>query len=131
MMTLSRSRSILRWAFVMAAVMLVPALAFLAWDQATHNFGPVVAGSVYRSGQMPASALAQTIRERQIKTVVNLRGSNPSDNWYRDELSTTLVSGATHVDIAMSSCLWMSRAQLRTLVETLEKSERPLLVHCA
>jgi protein tyrosine phosphatase (PTP) superfamily phosphohydrolase (DUF442 family) len=131
MTTLSRRRSILRWALLVAAVIVVPALAFVAWDQATHNFGAVVAGSIYRSAQMPASALAQTIRERQIKTVVNLRGSNPSDTWYRDELSTTLVNGATHVDIAMSSCLWMSRAQLSTLVDTLERSERPLLIHCA
>jgi protein tyrosine phosphatase (PTP) superfamily phosphohydrolase (DUF442 family) len=131
MTTLSRLRSILRCALVMAAVMVVPVLAFVAWDQATHNLGPVVTGSIYRSGQMPASALGQTIRERRIKTVVNLRGSNPSDKWYRDELSTTLEQGATHVDIAMSSCLWMSRAQLRMLVETLEKSDRPLLIHCA
>jgi protein tyrosine phosphatase (PTP) superfamily phosphohydrolase (DUF442 family) len=80
---------------------------------------------------MPASALAQTIRERGIKTVLNLRGENPSEAWYRDELSATLENGATHVDVAMSSCLWISRAQLRTLIETLETSEPPLLIHCA
>ena len=89
----------------------------MAWNQANHNFGEVQPGRIYRSGQMPASALAQTIRERQIKTVLNLRGSNPSERWYRDELATTREAGATHVDIAMSSCLWMSRAQLRALVE--------------
>ena len=70
-------------------------------------------------------------RGREIKTVLNLRGPNRSDSWYRDELATTRQEGATHVDIAMSSCLWMSRPQLRVLVDTLDKSERPLLIHCA
>ena len=80
---------------------------------------------------MPASALAQTLRERRIKTVLNLRGSNPSESWYRDEVAATREAGATHIDVAMSSCLWMSRVQLRALVETLDTAEYPLLIHCA
>ena len=71
-------------------------------------------GRIYRSGQMPASALARTIRDYRIKTVLNLRGAN-KDRWYRAERATTLEAGATQVDIPMSSCIWMSRAQLRTL----------------
>jgi protein tyrosine phosphatase (PTP) superfamily phosphohydrolase (DUF442 family) len=31
----------------------------------------------------------------------------------------------------MSSCLWMSRVQLRALVDTLDTAEFPILVHCA
>jgi len=131
MSNLSRARRLCRSALLLTAAIVVPALAYLAWNQANHNFGQVGPGLIYRSGQMPASALAQTIRDREIKTVLNLRGPNRSDLWYRDELATTRQEGATHVDIAMSSCLWMSRPQLRVLVETLEKSERPLLIHCA
>ena len=78
---------------------------------------------------MPASALARTIRDHQIKTVLNLRGSN-KDPWYADERATTLEAGATQVDIPMSSCVWMSRAQLRTLIETLDTAEYPILIHC-
>lgn len=131
MTTESRSRSIAGRVVRLAVVLVIPALVFVAWDQANHNFGQVRPGQVYRSGQMPASALAQTIRERQIKTVLNLRGPNPSESWYRDELATTLEQGSTHIDVAMSSCLWMSRAQLRALVATFEKAEYPLLIHCA
>jgi protein tyrosine phosphatase (PTP) superfamily phosphohydrolase (DUF442 family) len=104
---------------------------FLAWDQATHNFGTVQPGRIYRSAQMPASALAQTLREHRIKTVVNLRGSNPVESWYRDEVAATNGAGATQVDIAMSSCVWMSRAQLRALVQTLDTADYPMLIHCA
>ena len=103
----------------------IPALCSSPGTRPTHNFGEVQPGRIYRSGQMPASALAQTIRDHQIKTVLNLRGSNPAEAWYRDELTTTREAGATQIDIAMSSCLWMSRAQLRALVETLDTAEVP------
>jgi protein tyrosine phosphatase (PTP) superfamily phosphohydrolase (DUF442 family) len=101
----------------------------VAWDQATYNFGEVQRGRIYRSGQMPASALARTIRDHQIKTVLNLRGAN-KDSWYEAERTTTVQAGATQVDIPMSSCIWMSRAQLRTLIETFDSAEYPILVHC-
>jgi hypothetical protein len=115
----------------LAAAIMITALSCVAWNQANHNFGVVQQERVFRAGQMPASALGQTLRERRIKTVLNLRGSNPSERWYRDELSTTREASATHVDIAMSSCLWMSRVQLQALVKTLDSAERPLLIHCA
>ena len=102
---------------------------YVAWDQANHNFGEVQPGRIYRSGQMPASALARTIRDHEIKTVLNLRGSN-KDGWYSAERKATLDAGATQIDIAMSSCIWMSRAQLRTVIETLDTAEYPMLIHC-
>ena len=80
---------------------------------------------------MSARALARTIREYQIKTVVNLRGPNLGESWYRDEVAATLAAGATHVDLSLSSCVWMSRIQLRTLVRILDTCDRPLIVHCA
>jgi hypothetical protein len=119
------------WAAKLIALFILPALLYVAWDQATYNFGPVEPGRVYRSGQMPASALARTLHDHHIKTVLNLRGENLDRSWYRDELAATRNSGATHIDIAMSSCIWMSREQLRALIETLETAEYPLIIHCA
>ncbi len=112
-------------------MLVIPASLYVAWDQATFNFGTVQPGRIYRSGQMPAWALTRAIRDHHIKTVVNLRGENLPEAWYRDELTATKSAGATHIDIAMSSCIWMSRAQLRALVATLDAAAFPLLVHCA
>jgi hypothetical protein len=112
------------------AVALIP-VCYVAWDQSTYNFGIVQPGHIYRSGQMPPQALARTIRDRQIKTVLNLRGSNRVDAWYRDEVAATNNEGATQIDIAMSSCIWMSREQLAALIETLGSLEYPVLIHCA
>ena len=118
-----------RWLVRSVAAVVVAGMLFVAWDQATYNFGEVQRGRIYRSGQMPASALAGTIRDHHIKTVLNLRGTN-EDSWYRTERATTLDAGATQVDIAMSSCIWMSRAQLHTLIETFDWAEYPILIHC-
>ena len=80
---------------------------------------------------MSPSALLRTLREHQVKTVLNLRGPNPRDSWYRDEVATTLAAGATQIDLPLSSCVWMSRIQFRTLVRVLDTCEYPVLFHCA
>jgi len=112
------------------AVILLPTL-YVAWDLATYNFGTVQADRIYRSGQMPARSLAKSLRAHQIKTVLNLRGSNTRDAWYRDEVAATNHELATQIDVAMSSCVWMSREQLGALIDALDSLEYPVLIHCA
>jgi protein tyrosine phosphatase (PTP) superfamily phosphohydrolase (DUF442 family) len=80
---------------------------------------------------MSAPRLARTLRERGVRTVLNLRGANPDQPWYRAEREATLAAGATQVDVSMSSCVWMSRAQLRTLIRALDSSRYPMLIHCS
>jgi protein tyrosine phosphatase (PTP) superfamily phosphohydrolase (DUF442 family) len=123
-------RIVKRVLFFIAPVVLLVG-SYVAWDQATYNFGTVQPGRIYRSGQMPAAALARTLRDFRIKTVLNLRGPNPQLPWYAAEREATLKAGATQIDIPMSSCVWMSRTQLRTIIDALETSEQPILIHCA
>jgi protein tyrosine phosphatase (PTP) superfamily phosphohydrolase (DUF442 family) len=119
-----------RWTLRTVAALLVPVLGLVGWDLATSNFGTVQDGRVFRSGQMTAGTLASTIRREGIKTVLNLRGSNPDQPWYRAERAATLAEGATQVDMSLASDLWLSRAQARTLVRMLDASEYPILIHC-
>lgn len=44
------------WAVRLVTVAAAVPLAYVAWDQATYNFGTVQPGRIYRSGQMPAEA---------------------------------------------------------------------------
>ncbi len=99
---------------------------FGIWD----NFGTVKPGDFYRSGQMTGRSLAGKLREHGIRTVLNLRGSHPESPWYTAERTATLEAGATQVDIPLSSCEWMSKAQARAVLEVLETADRPILVHC-
>lgn len=119
-----------RWIFGTVLALLSPPLGFVAWNLATDNFATVEPGVLYRSGQLDADELGRAVRTHRIKTVLNLRGAHPEQVWYRGEQKATLDAGATQVDMALSSCEWMSRVQLRTLIRTLDATERPLLIHC-
>jgi hypothetical protein len=120
-----------RWFTRLAALVLAFPLTWIGWNQATYNFAVLQPGRIYRSGQMSPGALLRTLREHRIKTVLNLRGPNPRESWYRDEIATTLKAGATQIDLPLSSCVWMSRIQLRTLIRVLDTCEYPVLFHCA
>lgn len=123
-------RVLRRFALAALAALLLPPAGYFAWDRWVDNFGAPEPGRVYRSGQMSAGTLAATVRARQVRTVLNLRGPNPAQAWYRDERAAATGAGATQIDISMSSCEWMSRVQLRALVRVLDGCEYPLLVHC-
>ena len=114
-----------------ALIALLVAGAPIAWLLLfSDNFGTVRPGEIYRSGQMSGPSVASRVRENGVRTVLNLRGSHPESAWYRDERDATLAAGATQVDIPLSSCEWMSRAQARAVLGVLETAERPILVHC-
>jgi protein tyrosine phosphatase (PTP) superfamily phosphohydrolase (DUF442 family) len=112
------------------AIPLLLAGGFFGVRWGTGNFAAIEPGAVYRSAQLTSGGLARTIRARGVRTVVNLRGCNPATPWYRAERAATLAAGATQVDLAMASDLWLSRAQMRTLVDVLRTAERPILIHC-
>lgn len=126
-----RARRVGRRIILAAALLLLAPTAFYAWRSCVvSNFGVLEPGRAYRASQMTANTLSATIQERHLKTVLNLRGVNPGQSWYRAERAATIDAGATLVDVALSSCQWMSRAQLRTVVRVLDTSEYPMLIHC-
>jgi protein tyrosine phosphatase (PTP) superfamily phosphohydrolase (DUF442 family) len=125
---MSRKRKTIARATV--AVIVLALLGPLAWKLGTANFATVVPGRVYRSAQMGAEQLGRVVHERRIRTVLNLRGAHPEEAWYRQERAAVLAQGATQVDVALSSCEWMSKAQARTLVNVLDAAEYPILIHC-
>jgi protein tyrosine phosphatase (PTP) superfamily phosphohydrolase (DUF442 family) len=119
-----------RWLLRPALVLVLAVLGWIGWNLATGNFATVQAGRIYRSGQMRATDLAGKIQRHGIKTVLNLRGAHPEEAWYRAERSVVLAAGATQIDVALASCEWMSRDQMRILVRMLDTCEYPLLIHC-
>jgi protein tyrosine phosphatase (PTP) superfamily phosphohydrolase (DUF442 family) len=110
------------------AALIVP-VAFVGWTWASGNVAEVAPG-VFRSGQLGPEALTRTIRSRGIKTILNLRGRNIDQPWYRAERSATLTQRATQIDVALASDHWMSREQARSLFDVLTTCERPVLIHC-
>lgn len=115
------------------AVLLVLAAAFLAYSLyifAGPNAHAVLAGRVYRTAQLSGPALASHLRDKQIRTVINLRGHCPDLEWYRNEAEAIVAAGASQEDITLSANRLPAPVELRRLIEVLDRSQYPVLLHC-
>jgi hypothetical protein len=99
-------------------------------DTLGGNFHTVVPGRVYRSAQPSAEELEAIIRERGIRTVVNLRGCCVPQDWYLDECRITHKFNVAQEDISLSAMRLPSTSEIRRLVEVLDHCEYPVLFHC-
>jgi undecaprenyl-diphosphatase len=109
---------------------LLAALAAAAGWTLRENFRTVVPGQVYRSGQLGAAALEGRVAQCHLRAVLNLRGANPQEDWYREECAAADALGLHHYDLATDSVLPPNPEELRELIRVLDRCERPLLIHC-
>jgi protein tyrosine phosphatase (PTP) superfamily phosphohydrolase (DUF442 family) len=93
------------------------------------NFHTVVEGQLYRSGRPQGDALAGWIRRYGIQTVVDL-SDGPNSGGYAAERATVQKAGAISVNRKIRAAALPSSQDLRRLIETIETSPRPVLVHC-
>jgi hypothetical protein len=101
-----------------------------AWVLLVANFHVVVPGVLYRTNQPSGKVLREMIRKYGIRTVINLRGFGYGADWYRDEARATSEMGAAQEDLGFSAVRLPSPALVRQLIEVLDRSARPVLVHC-
>lgn len=94
------------------------------------NFRSVEEGRAYRSAQLDATSLNLVFDEYGIRTIINLRGENEQDAWYRNERAAAEKAGVTLVDIRMSAGQFPSRDALLLLYDTFQTAEYPILIHC-
>jgi protein tyrosine/serine phosphatase len=113
--------------FCLLALALASAANFV-W-KTLDNFHEVLPGVLYRSAQLSASSLDAHARLNGLRTIINLRGPNPAERWYRDELTVSQRDGLIHIDLPIDS-LFPTNAELVELVHALQTAPRPILVHC-
>ncbi|MFM6930464.1 MAG: fused DSP-PTPase phosphatase/NAD kinase-like protein [Bdellovibrio sp.] len=94
------------------------------------NFHEVDRGNFYRSAQLNEKEFARYIQKYRIQTIINLRGQNPDQPWYQDELAVSQKYGVQHFDISMSAKALPHRENLLRLLELYETAPRPILIHC-
>ena len=120
-------RTAVRFALLAAAV------AF-GWEavrvMALSNRHEVIPGRVYRCAQPTAADLRELVAEHGIRTVVNLRGFSPAYPWYAAEAETTHELNVSQEDITFSANRLPAPAELRRLIEVLDGTEYPVLIHC-
>jgi protein tyrosine phosphatase (PTP) superfamily phosphohydrolase (DUF442 family) len=87
-------------------------------------------GKLYRSPQLKKQDLQTLTEKLKIKTIINLRGSNPGQEWYDDEVSVAEEKGIQLIDIGMSAGRLPHREDLITLLDGFKYGEYPMLIHC-
>ncbi len=96
----------------------------------TGNIHAVEEGAFYRSGQLGTDHLAATIKRCGIRTIVNLRGAAPGQEWYEQEIATARNLRVGHIDLSMSADKEPDPETLERLVLYMRESPKPMLAHC-
>jgi len=94
------------------------------------NLHEVQPGRAYRSGQLSPDRLGSVVERHGIRTVVNLRGCCPGFDWYQQQAIAAHAFSISHEDVFLSAIRLPSPSELLRLVEILDRSEQPLLLHC-
>ncbi len=94
------------------------------------NFHPVVEGRVYRSAQLTAAELEAAIDRHGIRTIINLQGAAPCQDWYDAEVAVARARRVGLRDVALSSRRLPPQPAVVDLITWLETDPAPVLVHC-
>jgi protein tyrosine/serine phosphatase len=99
------------------------------------QFGVVVPGAVYRSGQISLYLIANVIDRYHIGTIIDLNGLEPRFAAHQEaEMAAAKAHGAAHYRFPLRGDGTGQIERFADAVETLVESERrgvPVLVHCA
>lgn len=115
-----------------AATAVVVALAggWAGYLRFSGNFHAVEEGILYRSAQLSEAQFVSHIREKGIRSILNLRGNNAGSAWYDEEMGASTAAGIRHVDYPISARRDLTDRQVSEIVSLLRDLPRPILVHC-
>jgi len=94
------------------------------------NFRAVEDGTLYRAAQLSPAQLEKVIRQYGIRTVINLRGVCEPAPWYLNQSRVLASCQVSQEDLGCSASRLPSSFMIRELVEVLDRSPRPIMVHC-
>ena len=94
------------------------------------NFHAITEGEAYRSAQLDLDEFEYYLKKHNIRSIVNLRGGNPTKPWYREEIRFCDENNIAHYDISLSSDKGPSQGDVRRLMEIFSTAPRPVLIHC-
>jgi protein tyrosine phosphatase (PTP) superfamily phosphohydrolase (DUF442 family) len=95
-----------------------------------RNWHVVIPGQAYRSAQLTRNQYRDAIHANSIRTVVNLRGTGPDQDWYLDESRATFDAGIAQEDVTLSAYRLPAPDELRRLINIFDHAEYPILFHC-
>jgi protein tyrosine phosphatase (PTP) superfamily phosphohydrolase (DUF442 family) len=109
-------------------LLLAAGVAASAWRNA--GVRRVIGNELLRSGQPEDDGLERAVREHGIRSVVNLRGEDSRQAWYREEQDSARRLGLSHSDVRLRMDEPPAQSEMQKLLKALDTSPRPLLLHC-
>lgn len=88
---------------------------------------PVQEQTVYRCGPLSKQSLQDCLKNQHVKTVVNLRGFEPGQSWYQEQIDSCKGAGARHLDLSVHSAE-PEREEVIELLETFRSADKPILL---
>lgn len=122
-----------KWAFSALVVVGCAGLIVLAvstHDLPVHHWSTVQEGVLYRSGQPDDDQLRYLLARYGIRTVVNLRGAQPGEDWHDDERQICAERGVACADIPLGTPGETPEELTEFLRIATSPSSQPVLVHC-
>lgn len=97
-----------------------------------HNLHEVVPGRLYRSAEMKPGDLKELMKEKGIKSIIDLR-MNPKavPESYFGESEAVESLGASYKHFPLMGSKEMELEQVKNLLSLLDRVETPVLVHCS
>jgi protein tyrosine/serine phosphatase len=105
-------------------------LTYVGFLLATGNIHEVEADTVYRSGQLWPSQLDRLLKQKNIRTVINLRGESPGVPWYDNEKAVADRNHVRHVSVRLKATREPDGQTVAALIEAMEAADYPVLIHC-
>jgi len=125
-----RLRRLLRAALGLLLLLALVVAGYLAWFRLMGNFHAVVPGQVYRSGQLGTKALQRQIARYKLRSILNLRGGHPGDDWYDSERVIARARGLRHYTVDFSARHMIDASRIDAVLDLIEQAPKPLLIHC-
>lgn len=113
---------------ILFVILAISTIYYLVSFVANGNFREVVSQKVYRSAQPSPEQLENWIKLYEIKTVINLRGDLGKATEDLQESVDKL--GVAMISIPFSAYKLPQTDSLTELIQTIEKSKLPILIHC-
>ncbi len=119
-----------KWSILLTSLVLFVVMGRVVYLEEQGNFHTITPREAYRSAQMDRDELEYYIPKFGIKSVINLRGSHPQEDWWKIEKGVCQCLGVKHFDIAMSATRSPSLDKIRRLLKIFQSAPRPVLIHC-
>jgi protein tyrosine/serine phosphatase len=116
--------------YIVAILVLSVAALLYFYFFIDNRFYTVVEGKIYRSARLSDADLEKYIKEKNIKTVLNLAGEREDKEWYRKQKEITQAYNVQLHDVGISPNELPEIDRMVSIVDVLKHAERPLLIHC-